>query len=148
MPPSMRSGWGGSKKVKRVVSLAHRVDTFCEFVNDSLRCVARLLSRRNETETSLVHLSNASRLEICLRGCKASLIGCGLRQWGVLPISLQNQTFTDVLNACISSPSSSGISIRILIVLAVAMLVGFSERALTSFEPRIFGEVSIPRKRR
>jgi hypothetical protein len=33
----MRSGWGGSKKVKRVVSLAHRVDTFCEFVNDSPR---------------------------------------------------------------------------------------------------------------
>ena len=81
-------------------------------------------------------------------GIVASLIGCGLMAWGVLPISMQNQTFTDVLNACVSSARTSGTSIRILIVLAVAMLLGFSERALTSFERRIFGEVNTPRRKR
>lgn len=81
-------------------------------------------------------------------GIVASLIGCGFMAWGVLPISMQNQTFPDVLNSCLSPVSSPGTSIRVLIVLAVAMLLGFSERALTSFEHRIFGEVSTPRRKR
>ena len=81
-------------------------------------------------------------------GIVASLIGCGLMGWGVLPISLQNQTFTDALNACVSSAPTPGTSIRILIVLAVAMLLGFSERALTSFERRIFGEIATSRRKR
>jgi hypothetical protein len=81
-------------------------------------------------------------------GIVASLIGCGMMAWGVLPISMQSQTFTDALNACVSSAPTSGTAIRILIVLAVAMLLGFSERALTSFERRIFGEVSTPRRKR
>jgi hypothetical protein len=29
-------------------------------------------------------------------GIAASLIGCGLLAWGVVPISIQNQTFTDL----------------------------------------------------
>lgn len=81
-------------------------------------------------------------------GIVASLIGCGLMGWGVLPISMQNQTFTDALNACVSSAPTPGTSIRILIVLAVAMLLGFSERALTSFERRIFGEITTSRRKR
>ncbi len=81
-------------------------------------------------------------------GIIASLIGCGLMAWGVLPISMQNLTFTDALKACVSTPPTSDTSIRILIVLAVAMLLGFSERALTSFERRIFGEVNTPRRKR
>jgi hypothetical protein len=81
-------------------------------------------------------------------GIVASLIGCGLMAWGALPISMQNQTFTDALSACVSPAPTSGTSIRILIVLAVAMLLGFSERALTSFERRIFGEVNTSRRRR
>jgi hypothetical protein len=81
-------------------------------------------------------------------GIVASLIGCGLMGWGVLPISMQNQTFADALNACVASAPTPGTSIRILIVLAVAMLLGFSERALTSFERRIFGEVNTTRRKR
>ena len=79
-------------------------------------------------------------------GVVGSLIGCGLMAWGVLPISMEGKTFTDLLNACLSR--SEGSSVQILIVLAVAMLLGFSERTLTSFERRIFGEVSIQRRRR
>jgi hypothetical protein len=81
-------------------------------------------------------------------GVAASLIGCGLMAWGALPISMENQTFTDALNACVPSAPTPGTSIRILIVLAVAMLLGFSERALTSFERRIFGKVNTPRRKR
>lgn len=81
-------------------------------------------------------------------GIVASLIGCGLMAWGVLPISMQNQTFTDALNACLSPASSSGKATRVLTVLALAMLLGFSERALTSFEQHIFGEASSPRRKR
>ena len=80
-------------------------------------------------------------------GIVASLIGCGLMAWGALPI-WTNQTFTDALSACVSPVPTSGTSIRILIVVAVAMLLGFSERALTSFERRIFGEVNTPRRKR
>lgn len=81
-------------------------------------------------------------------GVVASLIGCGLMAWGVLPISMQGQTFTDLLNACVSASSPERASMQILVVLAVAMLLGFSERTLISFERRIFGEVSIQRRKR
>jgi hypothetical protein len=81
-------------------------------------------------------------------GIVASLIGCGLLDWGVLPVSLGNQTFAQALNACAGCPASSCNAVAILIVLAIAMLLGFSERALTSFDRRMFGEINAPRKRR
>jgi hypothetical protein len=72
-------------------------------------------------------------------GIVASGIGCGLLNWGALPISIQNLTFKDALNGCVVSPDPSGTGPKILIVLAVAMLLGFSERTLASFEQRVFG---------
>lgn len=80
-------------------------------------------------------------------GVAASLIGCGFLGWGVLPISIQNQTFAGALDVCASS-SSCAAAIKALLVLAVAMLLGFSERALTSFESRILGELHSSRKKR
>jgi len=71
-------------------------------------------------------------------GVAASMIGCALLGWGLLPISIQNQTFGDVLNAC-SGATSSCTGVKILILLGIPMLFGFSERALTSFEGQIFG---------
>jgi|ERR1700682_2370343 len=72
-------------------------------------------------------------------GFAASLIGCALLGWGLLPISIQNQSFADVLNACAASPTTSCTGLKTLILLGVPMLFGFSERALTSFEQRVFG---------
>lgn len=72
-------------------------------------------------------------------GVIASLIGCGLIGWGVISLSIQGQTFADVLNACSISPPMSCTGRHTLILLAVPMLFGFSERALTSFELKIFG---------
>lgn len=74
-------------------------------------------------------------------GIVASLIGCALLGWGLFPISIQNQTFADVLNACWSACGAPPCAtLKLLILLGVPMLFGFSERALTSFEQKIFGK--------
>ncbi len=67
-------------------------------------------------------------------GVVASLIGSASLAW--LPVSVQNQTFADALNACATSSATNN---KTLIVLGVTMLLGFSERTLTSFEQRVFG---------
>jgi hypothetical protein len=71
-------------------------------------------------------------------GVVASLIGCALLGWGVFPISIQNLTFADGLNACTTSATACA-GVMPLVLLGVPMLFGFSERALTSFEQRVFG---------
>jgi hypothetical protein len=58
---------------------------------------------------------------------------------GPLSISLQNQTFADALSTSLAAPATSAAGITTLILLGVPMLLGFSERALTSFEQRVFG---------
>jgi hypothetical protein len=67
-------------------------------------------------------------------GIVASVIGCALLGWGLLPISIQNLSFSDVLNACTAFPGSSCTELKALILLGVAMAFGFSERALISLE--------------
>ncbi len=71
-------------------------------------------------------------------GAVASFIACALLAWGLFPISIQNQTFADGLNAC-SASSATCSGVTTLILLGVPMLLGFSERTLTSFEHRFFG---------
>jgi hypothetical protein len=75
-------------------------------------------------------------------GTVASLVGCALLGWGVLPISLQGQTFSDVMNSCSTQDSSSCTITKTLIFFAVAVLFGFSERTLTSLEQRVLGSDS------
>lgn len=74
-------------------------------------------------------------------GVVASLIGTASLAW--LPISVQNQTFADALSACATTGAPGN---KILIVLGVTMLLGFSERTLTSFEQRVFGNSNKPQK--
>jgi len=81
-------------------------------------------------------------------GLAASLIGSGLLGWGVLPISIQNQTFSEALNVSSASLTNGAAVVKALIVLTVPMLLGFSERALTSFENRILGELHSSAKKR
>ena len=80
-------------------------------------------------------------------GLIASLIGCGLLGWGVLPISIEKVTFSEALNVCTSSSSCEAI-VKALIVIIVPMLLGFSERALTTLESRFMGELRSPAKKR
>lgn len=74
-------------------------------------------------------------------GMTASVVGCGLLGWGLIAISIQGQTFADVLKACSTSVGTSCTTGETLTLLAVPMLFGFSERALTSFESTIFGKL-------
>jgi hypothetical protein len=79
-------------------------------------------------------------------GAVGSLIGCALLGWGFLPIAIQSQTFTDALTACITYPALPGVGLKALIVLGVAMLLGVSERTLTSFEQKVFGNIKTERE--
>ena len=70
-------------------------------------------------------------------GAVASLIGCALLGWGLLPIAIQKKTFADVVAACATPQGGSCTGLEILTLIGVPLLFGFTERALTSFEERI-----------
>jgi hypothetical protein len=72
-------------------------------------------------------------------GMSASLIGCGLLAWGVISLPIQGHTFADIVTACSTSPLTACTGPYTLIVLAIPILFGFSERALTWFEKKVFG---------
>jgi hypothetical protein len=72
-------------------------------------------------------------------GTVASLVGSALLAWGVLPIAIQGQTFADVMSACTAHDTSLCTITKALILLAVPVLFGFSERTLTSFEQKVLG---------
>jgi hypothetical protein len=77
-----------------------------------------------------------SRISI---GTTASLIGCGLLGWGIMPISVQGHAFAEILDASyLTTASTFGVALKMLIFLAIPLLFGFSERALLSFERRVF----------
>lgn len=68
-------------------------------------------------------------------GVTASLIGCAF--FGILPIAIKNVSFADVLSACTIYQAATCTNTDILTLLAVPMLFGFSERALTSIERQV-----------
>ena len=80
-------------------------------------------------------------------GVIASLIGCAFLAWGIVPISIQNQSFSNVVDKCTVSSDASCVGLNSLILLGIPMLFGFSERALTSFEEKVFGGSKTPRTR-
>ncbi len=102
---------------------------------------ASVMAKMPALDVSLSGELDAYRRRVFSRvgiGAVASLIACALLAWGLFPISIQNQTFADGLNAC-SASSATCTGVATLILLGVPMLLGFSERTLTSFENRFFG---------
>ena len=81
-------------------------------------------------------------------GVVASLIGSAFL--ALFPISIQNQSFSEALNACTASCAASPVTpcagIKTLILMGVPMLLGFSERTLTSVEQRFWGNSRASRK--
>jgi hypothetical protein len=76
-------------------------------------------------------------------GTVASLVGCAL--FAVLMVSVQNLAFADIVTACTSpdaGPCSLGPCsiVKQLTLLALPILLGFSERTLTSVERRMLGD--------
>jgi len=106
-------------------------------------CVS-VMSKMPALDVSLAGELDAYGRRIASRvgtGLVASLIGCASLAW--IPLSIQNQTFADAINTCASAPCSAPSAVctglKLLILLGVPMLLGFSERTLISFEQRVFG---------
>jgi len=72
-------------------------------------------------------------------GLAASLIGRAVRALGLPAVSVQGQSFAELLTACATSSATSCSSSKILIILGIAVPFGFSERALLSYEHKMFG---------
>lgn len=72
-------------------------------------------------------------------GIIGSMIGCGFLGWGLISISIHGQTYGEILNACSTAPLDSCSGLNTLIILSIPILFGFSERALISFERKVFG---------
>jgi len=66
-----------------------------------------------------------------------SFIGTAFLGWGLLPVSIQDETFSDIVNLCTAVPTTSCSGLRILILLGVSMAFGFSERALSRFADKL-----------
>jgi hypothetical protein len=108
-------------------------------------CVS-IMRRMPEFEVRLSNELDAYRRRIMSRmgiGIAASMVGSAILGWGVLPVSIQGQTFTDAVRACTTSICSG---VDMLLLVGVPMLLGFSERALTAIEERLFGGGPKPRK--
>ncbi|WP_263376872.1 hypothetical protein [Granulicella aggregans] len=72
-------------------------------------------------------------------GTIGSLIGVALLGWGVLPLTIKDLGFADALAACTAYGVVPCPITNMLLVLGIAMLLGVSERTLTSFEQRLLG---------
>ena len=100
-------------------------------------CVS-VLARMPAMDVSLSNELDAYDRRVLSRigiGIIASLIGSGLLAW--LPVSVQNQSLADALNACATGKATA---ITVLTVEALAGILGFSERAVTFIEQRLFGD--------
>jgi len=104
-------------------------------------CVS-VMARMPEFEVRLSNELDAYLRRIWLRigiGVAATVIGCAFLAWGLIPISVQGQTFVSVLSFCTGSHPTI---FNLLILTGVPMLFGFSERALIWAEHRLFEDSS------
>ena len=72
-------------------------------------------------------------------GVGASLIGAALLSWGVVSIAFHGTSYAEIVDACTAVPFSCS-SARGLVLVAVPLLFGLSERALTRFESKVIGD--------
>jgi hypothetical protein len=118
------AGWAGS-----CVSVISKLPTLEVCLSEKLDSYDRLIW---------------SRLSV---GTIASVIGCAFLGWGLIPISIQGQSFAAFLDVNSKSVSSIGDAFRMLVLLAVPLLLGFSER-IKLFERLVFGKAKNPEKQK
>lgn len=80
-------------------------------------------------------------------GLAGTAIGSALLAW--IPLSIQAQSFGDLAGACTMAPCTAVAggactTSKVLILLGIPALLGFSERTLPFFEQRLFGKASLP----
>ena len=102
-----------------------------------------VLSRMPSTEvkSSIVAVSLVRRIVSRVgAGVIGSVAGSALFAWGVIPIGINKMTYADSLTACDPTSGETCSVTNSLVVLAVPIILGFSERFLTSLDRRLFGE--------
>jgi hypothetical protein len=111
---------------------------------------ASVMLKRPTIEDRLSRKVDASGGRIWVRiatGLIGTVIGCALLAW--IPLSIENKSFEELVNACTTAPcttpdANACTTVKMLIVIGISTLLGFSERTLPFFEQRIFGKAGLP----
>jgi hypothetical protein len=69
-------------------------------------------------------------------GTVGSVAGCAFLAWGLIPLTVNKESYTDLLSTCSTSPCCSGR--QELIQLAVPIVFGFTERVLSDLGVKLF----------
>lgn len=118
---------------------------FSLFVAGGTGSCVSVLARMPISKVSSSAVSASMERRILIRvgtGMIASVVGCSLLAWGVLPLQINNVSFSNAVSACDSSSAGNCATVYSLILLAVPIMFGFSERILTTLEDKLLGAVS------
>jgi hypothetical protein len=113
------------------------------FLAGAVGSCASVLARLPASEVSTSSASESLGRRTISRvgtGVVASIAGSALFAWGLLPIAINDVSFKDVLTACDPLSAGSCSSMYSLILLAVPIVLGFSERVLTTLDDKLFGK--------
>lgn len=69
-------------------------------------------------------------------GTVGSIAGCAFLAWGLIPLTVNKESYTDLLSTC--SPSPCCLGRQELIQLAVPIVFGFTERVLSDLGGKLF----------
>jgi hypothetical protein len=107
---------------------------------------ASVMLKRPTIEDRLSRKVDVSGGRVWIRiatGLIGTVIGCALLAW--IPLSIESKNFEELVNACTKSPcaapdANACTTVKMLIVIGISTLLGFSERTLPFFEHRLFGK--------
>ena len=113
-------------------------------------CASVMSTKRPTIEDRLIRKTDASGGGVWIRiatGLIGTVIGCALLAW--IPLSIENKSFEELVNACTTAPCTTSnanacTTVKMLIVIGISTLLGFSERTLPFFEQRLFGKAGLP----
>jgi hypothetical protein len=107
---------------------------------------ASVMSKRATIEDRLSRKIDVSGGRVWVRiatGLIGTVIGCALLAW--IPLSIATKSFEELVNACTTAPctapdANACTTVKMLIIIGISTLLGFSERTLPFFEHRLFGK--------
>jgi hypothetical protein len=111
---------------------------------------ASVMSKMPTIEDRLSHKIDAYGGGVWVRiatGLIGTVIGCALLAW--IPLSIEDKSFGELVSACTTAPcttpsANACTTVKMLILIGIPTLLGFSERTLPFFEKRIFGKAGLP----
>jgi hypothetical protein len=111
---------------------------------------ASIMSKMPTLEDRISHKSDAYGIGVLVRiatGLIGTVIGCALLAW--IPLSIEDKSFGELVSACTTAPctapaANACTTVKMLILIGIPTLFGFSERTLPFFEHRIFGKAGLP----